>query len=108
MLKNRPVEIERKPCTYCKDYRIGYWITWNGEIRFCSFMNEPHIKIREQAFREAWEKLIRYEEELDWPEECKTCKAQKGCFKCAGMLNAECGSPHKVTEEFLRQSKKMA
>jgi len=59
LLKNRPVEIERKPCTYCKDYRIGYWITWNGEIRFCSFMNEPHIKIREQAFREAWEKLIR-------------------------------------------------
>lgn len=106
LLKNRPVEIERKPCTYCKDYRIGYWITWNGEIRFCSFMNEPHIKIREQAFREAWEKLIRYEEELDWPEECKTCKAQKGCFKCAGMLNAECGSPHKVTEEFCDRVKR--
>ena len=105
-LKEAPVNIERKPCTYCKDYRLGYWITWDGEMRFCSFMNEPHIKIREQAFQEAWKKLIQYEEELDWPEECKTCKVQKACFKCAGMLNAECGSPHKVTEEFCERIKK--
>ena len=26
-LKEAPVNIERKPCTYCKDYRLGYWIT---------------------------------------------------------------------------------
>lgn len=100
------IDINRKPCTYCKDYRLGYWVVWNGDMRFCSFMNEPNIPVRELGFRKAWEELIRYEEALDWPEECKTCSAQKVCFKCAGTLAAECGSPHRVTEEFCGRVKK--
>ncbi len=98
--KNAPVNIERKPCTYCKDYRLGYWVTWNGMMRFCSFMNEPDIPVLERAFPQAWKELIEYEEALEWPEECKTCKANTVCVKCAGTLAAECGSPHQVTEEF--------
>lgn len=39
-------------------------------------------------------------------EECKTCKVQTACFKCAGELAAECGSPHQVTEEFCSRVKK--
>lgn len=100
------IDINRKPCTYCKDYRLGYWVVWNGDMRFCSFMNEPNIPVRELGFRKAWEELIRYEEALDWPEECKTCSAQKVCFKCAGTLAAECGSPHRVTEEFCSKVKR--
>lgn len=105
-LEKAPVNIERKPCTYCKDYRLGYWVTWNGEMRFCSFMNEPNIPIREQAFLKSWQELIAYEEALEWPKECKTCEAQKACVKCAGTLAAECGSPHQVTEEFCDSVKK--
>lgn len=105
-LEKAPVNPERKPCTYCKDYRLGYWVTWNGEMRFCSFMNEPHINVRDQAFLKSWKELIQYEEELDWPEECKSCEAQKVCFKCAGILTAECGSPHRVTDEFCDRVKK--
>ena len=101
-----PIDINRKPCTYCRDYRLGYWVVWNGDMRFCSFMNEPNIPVRELGFRRAWEELIRYEEALDWPEECKTCSAQTVCFKCAGTLAAECGSPHRVTEEFCGRVKK--
>lgn len=105
-LEKAPVNPERKPCTYCKDYRLGYWVTWNGEMRFCSFMNEPHINVRDQAFLKSWKELIRYEEELDWPEECKSCEAQKVCFKCAGTLAAECGNPHRVTDEFCKRVKR--
>lgn len=105
-LKEAPVNIERKPCTYCKDYRLGYWVVWNGEMRFCSFMNEPNIPVRDMTFQEAWEALIKYEETLDWPEECKSCKVQKACFKCAGTLAAECGSPKRVTAEFCEKVKK--
>ena len=105
-LEKAPIEIERKPCTYCKDYRLGYWVTWNGDMRFCSFMNEPEIPLKDLAFSEAWRQLIRYEEELDWPVECKTCKVQKACMKCAGTLAAECGSPHQVTEEFCDRVKR--
>ena len=74
-LEKASVNIERKPCTYCKDYRLGYWVTWNGEMRFCSFMNEPNIPVRDQAFLKSWQELIVYEEALEWPEECKTCEA---------------------------------
>ena len=74
-LEKAPVNIERKPCTYCKDYHLGYWVTWNGEMRFCSFMNEPNIPVRDQAFLKSWQELIAYEEALEWPEECKTCEA---------------------------------
>ena len=105
-LEKAPVNPERKPCTYCKDYRLGYWVTWNGEMRFCSFMNEPHINVRDQAFLKSWKELIQYEEELDWPEECKSCEVQKVCFKCAGTLAAECGSPHRVTDEFCDRVKR--
>ena len=58
-LEKAPVDIERKPCTYCKDYRLGYWVTWNGRMRFCSFMNEPDIDIRRQPFSRSWEELAR-------------------------------------------------
>ncbi len=49
-LKEHPLNPEWKPCTYCKDYRLGYWVMWNGEMRFCSFMDEPHISATEQPF----------------------------------------------------------
>ena len=106
-LEKALVDINRKPCTYCKDYRLGYWVVWNGDMRFCSFMNEPNIPVRDMPFQKAWEELVRYEEALEWPEECRTCEAQKVCFKCAGTLAAECGSPHRVTEEYCGRVRKI-
>lgn len=88
-MNSHPVDPERKPATYCRDYRLGYWVTWNGMMRFCSFMNEPNIPVRGQPFREAWKQLIQYEEELQWPEECRSCEAREVCFKCAGTLATE-------------------
>lgn len=99
-LEKAPVDLSRKPCTYCKDYRLGYWVVWNGDMRFCSFMNEPQIPVKDMPFQKAWEELLRYEEALEWPEECRSCRARSVCFKCAGTLAAECGSPHQVSEEF--------
>lgn len=106
-LKEAPVDIDRKPCTYCRDYRLGYWVSWNGEMRFCGFMDEPHIFVRDQAFQRAWKKLIAYEESLDWPEECRSCEAQRVCFKCAGVLAAECGSPYQVSERYCGRIKRL-
>lgn len=106
-LEKHPVNIERKPCTYCKDYRLGYWVTWNGQMRFCSFMNKPDIPVLENEFQEAWKQLIEYEESLRWPEECYTCEANKICLKCAGALNAECGDPERTSKRFCEKYKKM-
>ena len=80
----------RKPCTYCKDYRLGYWVLWDGSMRFCSFLDKPDIPVREMPFREAWGKLLEYEEALDWPEECKSCEAAKVCRRCAAAMRFGC------------------
>lgn len=84
--EGRFVDLNRKPATYCRDYRLGYWVTWNGMMRFCSFMDEPCISARELGFQKAWRGLLEFEETLDWPEECKTCEAAKICARCAASL----------------------
>lgn len=102
---NNPINIERKPCTYCQDYRLGYWITWDGKMRFCSFLTEPNISIETLSFKEAWEQLIEYEDNLDWPQECKTCKVSSVCFKCAATLATHSGSVNKINNEYCQKIK---
>lgn len=97
-----PIDPNRKPCTYCKDYRVGYWVTWNGKMRFCSFLNEPNIPIHEMAFQRAWRELLRYEEDLDWPKECKKCSAQTVCLKCAASLATLSGSVKQVPSAYCK------
>lgn len=104
-IKKHSMSLDRKPCTMCKDYRLGYWITWNGNIQFCGFMNRPEISVKELGFQEAWKQLLEYEESLRWPDKCYTCKVQEGCLRCAGILSAECGGPEEVTEEFCNKVK---
>ena len=89
--EGRFLDTSRKPATYCKDYRLGYWVVWNGMMRFCSFMDEPNIPVRNLPFKEAWSQLLAFEEALDWPEECKTCQAAKVCQRCAASVAAEQG-----------------
>lgn len=89
--EGRFLDPNRKPATYCKDYRLGYWVVWNGMMRFCSFLDEPNIPVREVGFPAAWQRLLQYEEELDWPAECKTCQAAKVCQRCAASVAAEQG-----------------
>lgn len=97
-----PIDPNRKPCTYCKDYRVGYWVTWNGKMRFCSFLNEPNIPIHEMTFQRAWRELLRYEEDLDWPKECKECSAQTVCLKCAASLATLSGSVKQVPSSYCK------
>lgn len=106
LLENDIVKTEWKPCMHCKDYRLGYWVTWNGIMRFCGLMNEPNISLREKDFSNAWKELIQYEDNLEWPKECKVCKVRQVCVKCAATLNTECGSLHTVTDEFCNRIKR--
>lgn len=85
------VDLNLKPCTYCKDYRLGYWIVWNGYMRFCSFMSGPNISVRDNSVAKCWKELLLFQESLDWPEECKECEYQKSCERCAALFDIENG-----------------
>ena len=78
---------------------------WDGNMRFCSFLDKPDIPVREMPFREAWGKLFEYEEALEWPEECKSCEAAKVCARCAATVALQPpGSPGcQAIREYARQ-----
>lgn len=98
------VDPERKPCTYCKDFRLGYWIVWNGYMRFCSFMNGPDISVRSKPFNECWKELVGFQGNLQWPEVCRTCEQKENCARCAALFDIENGNL-KIKKEFCKKRK---
>ena len=94
------------PMAYCKDYRVGYWIVWNGYMRFCSFLNGPDIDIRLQSFRKCWEQLVRLEDGLEWPKECGTCPIKGKCTKCAASCKMQDGALY-ISENYCKIQKQL-
>ncbi len=95
-----------KPCDHCKGYRTSFWITWDGKMRFCSFMNEPDLDVTKTKFSDVWQQLVAYEEHLRWPEECQRCEVREVCRICAGSLAARSGSIRKVNTIFCERFRK--
>lgn len=91
-----------KPCEKCKEYRTGFWIKWDGKMSFCSFLDEPDISAVSLGLSEAWKRLVDYEESLQWPLECQSCKWSKFCPRCAATLATESGTVNKVNPDFCR------
>lgn len=88
-MQKHPFDPNRKPATYCRDYRLGYWVTWDGMMRFCSFMNEPNISVREMAFGEAWQCLVDYENQCAWPEEVRMAEQMALCPAALNVLKSQ-------------------
>lgn len=104
--KSSFLDPEKKPCTYCKDYRLGYWILWDGTVSFCSFLNESGISVRNVPFQKSWKMLLEYEETLEWPEECQICEAAKVCERCAERVRNRKSSVD-GQESFCEQTKRL-
>lgn len=103
MIQRPAMKDEKKPCEYCRGYRMSFWVSWDGNMRFCSFMNEPDISVREYTFSEAWKQLVEYEERLQWPVPCRTCEIRHICRRCIGMLAAFSGSVDRVDEGYCKR-----
>lgn len=100
LIEKEKIKTVNKPCEKCKEYRMGYWIKWNGDMSFCSFLNEPKIKASTLGINEAWKQLVDYEEKLQWPKECLECKWSKICPRCAATFATESGNINKVNKDF--------
>lgn len=90
----------------CASYRKAFWLTWNGNMQLCSFMNNPVISIHQFSFSKAWDKLLEELEVISSPSNCNQCKYEGFCKKCPGVLEAECGSYDQVTDSFCLEAKK--
>ena len=89
-----------KPCEKCREYKTGFWIKWDGTMSLCSFLREPEINAASLGFSEAWKSLVAFEEELEWPQECKDCKWFRVCPRCAATLATQSGTVNKVSKDY--------
>lgn len=85
-IKEHPFDPSHGPASYCRDYRLGYWITWDGMMRFCSFMNEPNISLRDADFKDAWQSLLAFEDGLTWPDHYGEQVARDSIIGCPAVL----------------------
>ena len=94
------------PLDVCGNYRKSFWLTWNGNLQLCSFMNEPAISlIGNIGFNEAWNQLLDQLEQMRKPEKCNSCQYEGFCSQCPGVLSAESGNHLCACEEVCNKAK---
>lgn len=96
----------KSPFSWCASYKCSAWLTWNGHLQLCAFMNGPYSLISE-GFENAWKELNEKLESLKTPDECTNCEYVKFCQRCPGLLCAESGSAEKVSDSVCDTAKKL-
>lgn len=92
------------PFSWCSSYRSSFWLTWNGHLQLCAFMNGPYATV-DKGLENAWKELNEKLENLKNPKECETCKYSEFCQRCPGMLCAESGNAEKVSDSVCNTAK---
>jgi len=96
----------KSPFAWCASYRTSLWITWNGHLQLCAFMNKPFTSWSGNLKNDYWalhEKLER----IKSPAECSDCKWKEFCQRCPGTLCAESSDPEKISESLCDMAKKL-
>ncbi|MBE6771504.1 MAG: radical SAM protein [Ruminococcaceae bacterium] len=94
------------PFAWCANYGNSFWMTWNGYMQLCAFMNGPYTTL-ENGLESAWEKLNIKLDSLKSPYECADCKYAEFCQRCPGTLCAESGDSEKTSKEFCKIAERL-
>ncbi len=103
-LEKHKVKSPESPFSWCSCYRNSFWLTWNGHLQLCAFMNEPYASV-DKGLKNAWLELNQKLDSLKNPTECEDCEYSEFCQRCPGMLCAESGSAEKSSESVCRTAK---
>lgn len=93
--KNKFPPLE-SPFAWCASFGSSLWITWNGHLQLCSFMNKPYVRYSGSLSADFAE-MNRCMSEIKSPAECSQCEWQTFCQRCPGVLCAESGDPEKIS-----------
>ncbi len=94
------------PFAWCASYRTSLWVTWNGHLQLCAFMNLPFTSWSgnlKRDYADLHEKL----EKIKSPAQCGDCEWKEFCQRCPGTLCAESSDPEKVAESLCEAAKKL-
>lgn len=92
------------PFSWCASYENSFWLTWNGHLQLCAFMNGPYALVNDDL-KTAWKELNEKLDNLKNPVECETCEYGEFCQRCPGMLCAESGDSERVSESVCNTAK---
>lgn len=95
------------PARLCSGYRTSFNICWDGNMRFCLFLNEPDIQTVGRALDNCWKELLEYWENLRWPGECYICEYRAQCKRCLGHLACFSGGLNKINKDYCKKIKQM-
>lgn len=93
------------PVKMCSGYRTAFNISWDGKMEFCLFLNKPDISVIGEKISQCWKKLLKYCENLRWPEECYYCSYNGECKRCLAHLACISGELQKIDKNYCRQIK---
>lgn len=96
----------KTPFAWCAGYKNSLWITWNGHLQQCSFMNKPFVRYSGDL-KSDYSCLLGKLEKIKSPDECSVCKWKIFCQRCPGILCAESGAPEKVSDSLCKTAKRL-
>ena len=103
-LEKNKMPKKNTPFAWCSNYRSSFWLTWNGHLQLCSFMNGTYAEIKKDL-KSAWAELNEKLDALKDPEECRNCEYSEFCQRCPGMMCAESGDAEKISHSVCNTAK---
>ncbi len=94
------------PFARCAGYNNSIWITWNGNIQLCSFMNKPCVYYS-GSLADDYIKLHSLLSKIKNPTECANCRWKNFCQRCPGILCAESGDAEKTDKDLCFMAEKL-
>lgn len=94
-----------KPFECCNSYRKGFWVTWNGNLQGCAFINSISEQVSND-FLSSWTSLQAQLEGVHTPRRCISCRYGEFCQKCPGILESECGKLDETNDVFCDNAKR--
>lgn len=105
-LENNKFPPLETPFAWCSCYGTSVWITWNGNVQLCSFMNAPVVTL-EKGLASAWKELNSKLDSLKNPPECAECEYAEFCQRCPGILCGESGNAEKIDMALCNTAKRL-
>lgn len=103
----KPNKDDDIPAQYCSGYRTAFNISWDGNMRFCLFLNEPNLFVVGRDLKECWQELLEFWSGLRWPEKCDTCDHRSRCRRCLAHLACFSGGLGRLNKTYCERMKRI-
>lgn len=90
----------------CGAGKTSFWVTWDGRMIPCGFMNSIATLPFEKGFYSAYEEMRELSTTVLTCKECRECEYKEHCMSCPAMLESEAGRYDRPAPYFCEFAKK--